>query len=52
MNRSTISIDSSIGDIERLLKEVSPALQSSIRRQMASSLHAAPAAFQAFIDYQ
>ncbi|NUS43478.1 MAG: hypothetical protein HOQ24_07310 [Mycobacteriaceae bacterium] len=39
-------------DIERLLGGVSPALRSSIRRQMASALHAHPAAFQAFIDYQ
>ncbi|MGW4330994.1 hypothetical protein ACWEKR_34565 [Nocardia sp. NPDC004573] len=52
MNQSTLHIGSSVGDIDRLLEKVSPALQSSIRRQMASTLHAAPVAFQAFIDYQ
>lgn len=52
MEHSTPNKKSSIDDVERLLEKVSPALQSSIRRQMASSLYAAPFAFQAFIDYQ
>ncbi|MFI5536360.1 hypothetical protein ACIA5H_08200 [Nocardia sp. NPDC051900] len=52
MNQSTLYIDTSVDDIDRLLEDISPALQFSIKRQMASQLHAAPLAFQAFIDYQ